>query len=108
MKNELTNRMILVEDLIDKMKGRLLDRLVKCQDKIFKEIPHHCSSCYSKSIVGVEILGAKDGVLLWECEDCYEMFLKYGADETEVELQYAKECWTVPKSWGHVPRRKYN
>ena len=108
MKNELPNRMILVEDLVDKIKGRLLDKLVKNQEKIFKDNPHQCPSCLSSEIVGVEIMGAKEGVLLWECEDCYEMFLRYGADETEIELQYAKTCWTVPISWKRVPRSKYN
>ena len=108
MKNELTNRMILVEDLVDKINGRLLDRLVKHQNQIFKEIPHNCSSCYSKNIVGIEILGAKEGVLLWECEDCYEMFLKYEAEETETELQFAKGYWTNPKDWGYYPKSKYN
>ena len=108
MKNELPNRMILVEDLVDKIKGRLLDRLVKNQVEIFRDNPTKCPSCGLEDIVGVEIMGAKDGVLLWECEGCYEMFLRYGADETEIELQGAKRCWTVSTSWGRIPRREYN
>tara|TARA_R100000781_G_C4080472_1_gene127525 strand:- start:189 stop:515 length:327 start_codon:yes stop_codon:yes gene_type:complete len=108
MDKELPNRMILVEDLVDRIKGRLLDRLVKNQKQIYRDNPHTCPSCNSSEMVGVEIMGAKNGVLLWECESCYEMFLKYEADETEIELQNAKECWTVPNCWGRIPRREYN
>ena len=108
MKNKLFTKMILVEDLVDIIKGRLLDKLVKHQKLIFKENPSHCMSCNSKEIIGVEIMGAKVGVLLWECENCYEMYLKYEAEETETELQFAKGCWTNPKEWGYHPKSKYN
>ena len=108
MKKELPNRLILVEDLVDKVKGRLLDRLVKNQVKIFKDNPHICPSCGLTDIVGIEIMGAREGILLWECEDCYEMFLRYEASETEIELQVAMHCWTVPSSWGRIPRKEYN
>jgi hypothetical protein len=53
-------------------------------------------------------MGARNGVLLWECEDCYEMYLKYDAEETEVELQNAKGYWTNPKDWGYIPKSKFN
>jgi len=53
-------------------------------------------------------MGAKDGVLLWECESCDEMFLKYTPDRTEIELQNAKYCWTNSDDWGYVPRSKFN
>jgi ribosomal protein L37AE/L43A len=99
--NELSTKMILVEDLVDKIKGRLLDKVVTDQKAIYKVNPHNCSKCNSKKIVGVEIMGARNGVLLWECEDCYEMFLKYEAEET-------KDYWTNPKDWGYIPRRKFN
>ena len=100
--------MILVEDLIEIIKGRLLDKLVKDQYVIYKENPHSCPKCSSSNIVGVEIMGARNGVLLWECEDCYEMYLKYDAEETEVELQNAKGYWTNPKDWGYIPKSKFN
>ena len=109
MEDELQGiRMILVQDLVDVIKGRLIDKLVKKQDKCYNSSPSKCPDCNSKKVVGVEIMGARNGVLLWECEDCYEMFLKYEAEETEIELQDAKNCWTDPKSWGRVSRRKYN
>ena len=108
MNNELSTKMILVEDIVDKINGRLLDKLVKHQELIFKKSPNHCMNCNSDSIVGVEIMGARNGVLLWECEECYEMFLKYEAEETEIELQGAKGFWTNPNDWGHIPKSKFN
>lgn len=108
MINELSTKMILVEDLIDIVKGRLLDKLVKNQDIIYRKIPNRCPSCSHENVIGVEIMGAKEGILLWECESCYDMFLRYTADITEIELQQAKDYWTNPKDWGYIPRSKFN
>jgi ribosomal protein L37AE/L43A len=105
---ELSTKMILVEDLIEKIRGRLLDKLVKDQNMIYKESPHNCPKCNSNEIVGVEIMGARNGVLLWECDNCLEMFLKFDAEETEIELQSAKGYWTNPGDWGYIPKRKFN
>ena len=108
MINELSTKMILVEDLIDIVKGRLLDKLVTNQNLIYKNNPNHCPSCNDRCVVGVEIMGAKDGILLWECEGCQAMFLKYTADKTEIELQQAKNYWTNASDWAYVPRSKFN
>ena len=108
MIRELSTKMILVEDLIEIIKGRLLDKLVKDQKSIYRDNPHFCPECNSKEIVGVEIMGARNGVLLWECEKCYEMFLKFGAEETEGALQKAKGYWTIPSDWGFIPKSKFN
>ena len=108
MIKELSTKMILVEDLINKLKGRLLDKIVKDQKSIYKDSPHFCPECNSKEIVGVEIMGARNGVLLWECDKCFEMFLKYEAEETEAELQKAKGYWTNANDWGCIPKSKFN
>ena len=108
MIKELSTKMILVEDLINKLKGRLLDKIVKDQKSIYKDSPHFCPECNSKEIVGVEIMGARNGVLLWECEQCYQMFLKFEAEETEIALQEAKGCWTNSNDWAYVPKSKFN
>ena len=108
MIRELSTKMILVEDLIEIIKGRLLDKLVKDQKSIYKDNPHFCPECNSKDIVAVERIGARNGVLLWECDECFEMFLKYEAEETEAELQKAKVFWTNANDWGHIPKSKFN
>jgi transcription elongation factor Elf1 len=109
MEDELQGiRMILVQDLVDVIKGRLIDKLVKKQDKCYNSSPGKCPDCNSKKVVGVEIMGARNGVLLWECDNCDEMFLKYEVEETELQLQNAKDCWTNSNDWGYVPRSKFN
>lgn len=108
MITELSTRMILVEDLVDIIKRRLLDKLVNNQNLIYQKIPSNCKKCNSDNIVGVEIMGAKSGILLWECEDCGEMFLKYNAEITEIELQKAKDYWTNPRDWGYIPKSKFS
>ena len=101
MIKELSTRMVLVVDLVDKVEGKLLEKLIE-------NSPDHCPDCHCDEVVGVEIMGAKDGVLLWECEGCDKMFLKYTPDKTEIELQSAKYCWTNSNDWGYVPRSKFN
>ena len=108
MIKELSTRMVLVVDLIDIVKGNLLDKLVHNQKQIYKDNPNCCPNCHCDDIVGVEIMGAKDGILLWECEGCQAMFLKYTADKTEIELQQAKNYWTNASDWAYVPRSKFN
>ena len=105
---ELSTRMILVEDLVDKVKGRLLDKIVKNQSLVYAKSPLACKECNSQDIVGVEIMGAENGILLWECETCNEMFLRYEAEITELELQKAKDYWTNPRDWGYVPKSKFS
>ena len=95
MIKELSTRMVLVVDLVDKVEGKLLEKLIENTSLIYKSSPDHCPDCHCDEVIGVEIMGAKDGVLLWECEGCDKMFLKYTPDKTEIELQSAKYFWTV-------------
>tara|TARA_R100000353_G_scaffold36158_2_gene28905 strand:+ start:3202 stop:3528 length:327 start_codon:yes stop_codon:yes gene_type:complete len=108
MITELSTRMILVEDLVDKVTGRLLDKIVNNQSLIYAKSPLTCNECNSQEIVGVEIMGADNGILLWECETCNEMFLKYEPEKTEIQLQKAKDYWTNPKDWGYLPKSKFS
>ena len=50
----------------------------------------------------------KEGILLWECDDCNYMYLKYTLDKTEKELQSAKVYWTNPSDWGYRPKDEFN
>ena len=108
MLSNLKHRMVIVEDLVDKTNGNLVDKLVHVQDCCYEKKPKKCPVCMDNDITGIEIMGARNGILLWECEECSEMFLRYGVRETEKELQGAKEYWTNHRDWGYVPRRKFN
>lgn len=42
-----------------------------------KAPPEQCPYCCATEIQGVEILGAKDGALFWECDTCAERMLRF-------------------------------
>ena len=100
----------MVVDLVDKLKGNLVKQLVHEQylTSIFDIMPDVCPHCHSTKMHGIEIMGANLGVLLWECNKCLDIYLKYDVDETEKELQNASKFWTNPSDWGRVPRTDFN
>jgi hypothetical protein len=108
--SEETNKMILVVDLVDKLTDNLVEQLVHKKDLtcIFNDIPEVCPHCHSDEMHGIEIMGAKLGVLLWECRDCLDVYLKYDKDKTEKELRDASVYWTNSQDWGRVPRAEFN
>ena len=108
--SEGANRMILVVDLVDKLKGSLVEQLVHKKDLtcIFDIMPDVCPHCHSDDMRGIEIMGAQSGVLLWECNECLDVYLKYDKDITEEELQGASKYWTNPEDWGPCPKSKFN
>ena len=109
--SEDTNKMILVVDLVDKLRGNLVEQLVHKKDLacIFNVIPDVCPHCHSEEMRGIEIMGAQNrGVLLWECNECLDVYLKYDKDKTEEELQDASEYWTNPSDWGYRPHSEFN
>jgi len=108
MPDMLGYRLVIVSDLVHRTTGNLTKKLVSDTKEVYEEVPDECPHCNYDVIVGVEIMGACSGTLLWECEECSEMFLKYDIKKTEKELQKAKECWTNCRDWGYVPRRKFN
>lgn len=50
------------------------------------EPPNHCKNCSSDDIIGVEILGAFDGPLFWECAKCGERYLRFTRAKTIAHL----------------------
>ena len=53
-------------------------------------------------------MGAYLGNLLWECDECESIFLRFKKDETEEYLQAAKGAWTNSTDWGYVPKSEFN
>ena len=101
------NRLVMLDDLID-TDGNLVDNLEVDKKVIIKKRPSHCHECHSDRICGIEIMGGYDGILLWECDICERLFLRFKEERTEELLQSAKGIWTNPRDWGHVPRSKFN
>ena len=97
----------MLEDLVP-CKGKLVDKLKCDKEVVSRKRPKCCPNCFSKSIIGVEVMGAYDGTLLWECDDCEHTILRFKEDKTEKYLQSAKGFWTNPEDWGFVPRSEFN
>ena len=101
------NRLVMLDDLIE-TKGILVDNLEVDKSVILKKRPSHCPNCHAKKVSGIEVMGGYDGILLWECDICESLFLRFKEERTEEFLQSAKGVWTNPRDWGYVPRSKFN
>ena len=102
------DRMIMLDDFIEETSGKLIDNIDCNQEYISENRPSKCPVCFSKTIVGVHIMGSYNGNILWECADCERDILRFDAELTEKYLQSAKGLWTNPRDWGYLPRRKFN
>jgi len=52
-----------------------------------EEPPGTCPYClFEGSIIGIEILGAYDGTLFWECKKCGERMLRFTKETTVKHL----------------------
>ena len=108
--SDLDNKLIMLEDLVDELKGSFVTQLIKRRDLsvVFNKKPEVCPHCQSDEISGIEVMGAQDETLLWECTKCLCIYLKYDKVYTEKELETASVFWTNPKDWGHRPKSQYN
>ena len=104
-------RMVMLEDVIcskGNLVENLLDESAEGSDNAQKSKPKKCIRCKSPEILGVEIIGAYDGILFWECDSCENTILRFKEELTESYLQLAKGLWTNPQDWGYVPPSKFN
>ena len=110
MESKIANKIIMLEDLVDRLSDSLVTQIVYKEDldTIYKHRPFSCPHCHSKEIIGIEVMGADEGVLLWECSECNCVYLKFDKEITEHELQEAKVYWTNKEDWGHCPKSQYN
>ena len=102
------NRLVMLEDILLNQKDTLIDSISIDSEFIFLDKPSHCPHCHHDDIGGVEIMGAYMGNLLWECNKCESMFLRFKKNKTEEYLQAAKGSWTNPSDWGYLPKSKFN
>ena len=95
------DRLVMLEDILLSRKDTLID-------SISTDKPANCPHCHHHKIGGVFVMGAYMGNLLWECDKCESMFLRFKKDETEEYLQAAKGAWTNPFDWRYVPKSEFN
>jgi|TARA_R110000751_G_scaffold199671_1_gene304462 formate dehydrogenase maturation protein FdhE len=72
-----------------------------------KEAPELCPYCCGDEIQGVEILGAKDGPLFWECSMCAERMLRYTQTTTIKYLEKTVDLYVdlegLANIWEQLP-----
>ena len=80
-------------------KGDILKELGIDSPAHFRKAPIICSECGSNHITGLEIIGAYRGTLLWECDYCGKLFLRFGRRKTEDLLESLRGTWINPNDW---------
>ena len=65
----------------------------ECTKRFRNEPPATCPHCSHEDIQGIELLGAKEGTLFWECEKCESKFLRYTKQTTVKYLDRASKLW---------------
>tara|TARA_R100000152_G_scaffold2397_1_gene806 strand:+ start:1879 stop:2205 length:327 start_codon:yes stop_codon:yes gene_type:complete len=102
-------RIVMLEDVISP-DGNLVDNLLELSDGdiVSKARPNKCKRCGGVKILGIEIMGAYDGILFWECDICENTILRFKKENTEKYLENAKGLWTNPSDWGYVKPSEFN
>jgi ribosomal protein L37AE/L43A len=95
---------VLLNDITDKKKGDIIEKIGVEDNKSYKERPERCPSCTKKAIAGLEIIGTYDDNLIWQCLKCGDRFLKLSRTETLKLLEDATSAWTNPNDWGEVDK----
>tara|TARA_R100000458_G_scaffold59840_1_gene72121 strand:- start:69 stop:449 length:381 start_codon:yes stop_codon:yes gene_type:complete len=76
--------------------------------KSYRKKPDKCPCCNSDTVMGIEVLGAHSGTIMWQCMKCDERFLKFTKRLTNDLLLKVKDTYTVPEDWGYLPRSEFN
>ena len=67
--------------------------------KSYKDRPANCPHCDSKRIIGLQVLGAYNKVLLWVCDRCDKLCLRFPKRTTEELLKGGEGFWTNSSDW---------
>ena len=55
-------------------------------------------------MTGIEVLGAYNSSLIWQCMKCGDRFLKLSRTRTLKLLEDATSAWTNPNDWGETDK----
>lgn len=108
IKEPKTTEIILYNDLKVNEDGGTLIELGITDLKIYKKKPNCCSKCNSTKVIGLEVLGAKNGILFWICDSCENLHLRYTLKTTNKWLERSKHYWTSPDAWAIPSRNHFN
>ena len=108
-KNKIKTRGTLLKNISNDVSEKVSLEDIGVKDDIrFKEMPECCPNCESNNFVGLEILGACEGPLLWFCEPCKSKFLKYTKRTTIKHIKRANELYSSPYDWEQFPHQVMN
>jgi len=96
---------VLLNDITDKNKGDIIENIGINDKKSYKTRPKVCPSCSKKTIAGLEVIGAYDSSLIWQCMKCGDRFLKLSRTRTLSLLEDATSAWTNPNDWGEIDKQ---
>tara|TARA_R100000656_G_scaffold3868_1_gene5374 strand:- start:196 stop:510 length:315 start_codon:yes stop_codon:yes gene_type:complete len=96
---------VLLNDITDKNSGDIVEKIGIEDSKTYNKKPKECPSCYKKSMAGIEVLGAYDNSLIWQCMKCGDRFLKLSRTRTLKLLEDATSAWTNPSDWGDTYKK---
>ena len=65
----------------------------ECTKRFPDTPPDICPYCNYDGIQGIELLGAKEGTLFWECVKCEAKFLRFTKQTTIKYLDKASKLW---------------
>ena len=76
--------------------------------KPFSKRPSECPCCNSEAVMGIEVIGAYPGSIIWQCMKCDERYLRFSKLKTNRLLLKVKDTYTVPEDWGYLPVEDFN
>lgn len=71
------DRMVMLDDILLSKKDTLIDSISIDSEFVFSDKPAHCPHCHNNKIGGIFVMGAYMGNLLWECDECESIFLRF-------------------------------
>ena len=96
---------VLLNDITDREGSDIIERVGVDDSKSYKNKPKECPSCSNKSIAGLEVIGAYDSSIMWQCVGCGDRFLKLSRTRTMKLLEDATSAWTNPNDWGEIDKQ---
>jgi len=95
---------VLLNDITDRNNGDIIEKIGIEDVKSYKTRPKECPSCSKKNMAGLEVLGAYNSSLIWQCMGCGDRFLKLNRTRTLKLLEDATSAWTNPNDWGEIDK----
>ena len=95
---------VLLNDITDSTDGDIIENIGIQDSKSYKTKPDSCPSCCKETMTGIEVLGAYNSSLIWQCMKCGDRFLKLSRTRTLKLLEDATSAWTNPNDWGETDK----